>query len=99
MARPLRWQRSSAANAVRNVGRQRGTKLCRSSSVHRQPNAVLTTHSSPASCPLPPGTLVSSHLAFAGEFNILPPPVVGEGRGGGAVPARRDSHPHPSLPP
>ena len=46
MARPLRWQRSSAARPVRNGGRQRGTKLCRPSSVHRQPKAVLTSHSS-----------------------------------------------------
>ena len=46
MARPLRWQRSSAASAVMNGGRQRGTKLCRPSSVHRQPKAVLTSHSS-----------------------------------------------------
>ena len=27
MARPFRWQRSSAARAVMNGGRQRGTKL------------------------------------------------------------------------
>src|SRR5262245_6160795 len=43
---PLRWQRSSGARAVTNGGRQRGTKLYRGSSVHKQLNRVLTAHSS-----------------------------------------------------
>ena len=46
-ARPFRWQRSSAASAVTNGGRQRGTKLCSSSRVARQEKRVATIHSSP----------------------------------------------------
>ena len=44
--RPLRWQRSVGSSAVTNGGRHRGVKLAVGSSVHRQENRVLTTHSS-----------------------------------------------------
>src|SRR5262249_61886627 len=48
-AKPFKWQRSSDAKAVTKGGRQRGTKLYPSRSVHRQENIVLTSHnSSPA---------------------------------------------------
>ena len=47
MARPLRWQRSVGSSAETNGGRHRGAKLAERSSVQRQENRVLTTHSSP----------------------------------------------------
>ena len=46
MARPLRWQRSSAASWEMNGGRQRGTKLYAGSRPARHENSVFTTHSS-----------------------------------------------------
>ena len=47
MARPLRWQRSSAASFVTNGGCHRGTKLWRSLIVARQENSVLTKTTRP----------------------------------------------------
>jgi hypothetical protein len=42
MARPLRWQRCSGANALTNLGRHSGRKLALSLTVARQENSVLT---------------------------------------------------------
>src|SRR5262249_32660148 len=50
IARPLRWQRSSAARAEMNGGCQRGTKLYLGSSVERQEKRVLTIQSSGGAC-------------------------------------------------
>src|SRR5262249_23276649 len=47
MPRPLRWQRSDGSSSETKGGRQRGVKLAERSSVQRQENRVLTTHSSP----------------------------------------------------
>src|SRR5262245_21668676 len=43
-----------------------------------------------------PSASGSTHLGFYGEFKILPPPVVGEGRGGGGK--RRLTFTPPSQP-
>ena len=46
-ASPFRWQRSPGSSSLMKGGCQRGTKLCSSSSVARQENAVATNQSSP----------------------------------------------------